>query len=237
MCTVSFYKTAQQTIITSNRDEHIERPLALAPQKRVHGAQTVYYPIDPKANGTWFGVKNNGTVLVLLNGADVKHVSKPPYRKSRGLILLEMLSSNSVLKTWHEMDLSDIEPFTIIAFLDKQLWQLRWNSTQKNTLELDANRPHIWSSATLYDELAVRKRETWFTKFIAQKKETITANDCFDFHTKTELEDSQNGLIINRNQSMLTQNVTQCVITHNSFVLTHYTCATNEKTTIIESIC
>ncbi len=32
---------------------------------------------------------------------------------------------------------------------------------------LNANKPHIWSSVTLYDPAAIRKRENWFNKWIS----------------------------------------------------------------------
>jgi hypothetical protein len=44
----------------------------------------VIYPKDPKAGGTWYVVDENGTVLVLLNGAEEKHTIKLSYRKKPG---------------------------------------------------------------------------------------------------------------------------------------------------------
>ena len=47
MCTVSFYPDNSKVIITSNIDEHINRPLAIAPKRESYGAKTLYYPKDP----------------------------------------------------------------------------------------------------------------------------------------------------------------------------------------------
>jgi hypothetical protein len=43
--------------------------------------QERYLSKDPKAGGTWYVVDEKGTVLVLLNGANEKHVAGLNYRK------------------------------------------------------------------------------------------------------------------------------------------------------------
>ena len=87
MCTVSFVKTANKIIITSNRDESVIRLNAIHPQVDTINDKKVIYPKDLKAGGTWYAVDEKGTVLVLLNGADEKHQAQPPDRESRGEIV------------------------------------------------------------------------------------------------------------------------------------------------------
>ncbi|MFZ4544733.1 MAG: NRDE family protein [Saprospiraceae bacterium] len=234
MCTVSFYRDDNQTIITSNRDEHKDRPLALLPRKVVTGESITYYPIDQQSNGTWFAVKNNGNVLVLLNGAERKHIPNPPYRESRGLVLLDLVNSGNLLQKWNVINLLNIEPFTVIAFVDDQLFQIRWNEVEKKTIKLDTNRSYIWSSATLYSDDIISKREGWFSEFLNQKKGDICADDLISFHTHTQKNDIQNGLVMNRNHSMLTKNITQCAITKNNFTLTHFDLICREKSIITD---
>jgi len=74
MCTVSFIPSGSQYIITSNRDEHISRPLALQPQEETIGNVKILFPKDAKAGGTWFALSENGSVAVLLNGGFVNHL-------------------------------------------------------------------------------------------------------------------------------------------------------------------
>ncbi|MEO8255623.1 MAG: NRDE family protein, partial [Flavobacterium sp.] len=123
MCTVSFVCINDTIIITSNRDEKIIRPSAIPPQSYTLNGKNIIYPKDQKAGGTWYVVDEKGTVLVLLNGADEKHEVKLPYRKSRGQIVLEIISSYSPKEFWDEIDLNNIEPFTLVLFQDKQLFQ------------------------------------------------------------------------------------------------------------------
>lgn len=234
MCTVSFYKDTEKVVITHNRDEHISRPLALDPQKILMGNKIVYCPIDPKSNGTWFALENIGNVFVLLNGAEKKHTSSPPYKKSRGLILLDIVASENFLKTWKEIDLYNIEPFTIIAFVNYKLFQLRWNENEKLLVRLETEKAHIWSSTTLYSDEIIKKREIWFSEFLIQKQQIFSSNDFINFHNSKN--DLQNGLIINRNQQILTKNITQCEIKKNEFTLTHFDLIRDKKTVINDFI-
>lgn len=232
MCTVSFYKDKDQVIITSNRDENTKRPLALPPRKMVLKNAAVYCPIDPLHNGTWFTVNQTGNVLVLLNGAEKKHIPNPPYKKSRGLILLEIADTEDIIEKWQSVDLQLIENFTIVSYFNGNLIQFRWNGINKSQITLDKNKAHIWSSTTLYDQDTITRREAWFHDFLANKKNGVTGKDFFNFHTNTKNNDKHNGLIINRANEMLTKNVTQVVINQNRFTLEHVDLITNNSATI-----
>lgn len=236
MCTVTYYRNTQGTIITSNRDEHIDRPLANAPGKNVFDNCVLYYPTDPVASGTWFGVKNNGNTYVLLNGADKKHVSNPPYRMSRGLVLLDIMKHDYPLQCWNGIDLLNIEPFTIIVSTPQLLHQLRWNGNIKQQINLDPNQYHIWSSATLYSDEIIHQREQWFFTFLQNKNYSLTSKDLIDFHTNTHKMDKQNGLIINRNQTLLTKNVTQSSVANGGFTITHFDLIKDTKSIISDRI-
>lgn len=134
MCTVSFVATNDAFIITSNRDEKVIRPSAIPPKKYHINGKDILFPKDPKAGGTWYAVDAQGTVLVLLNGAAEKHEVQLPYRKSRGLIVLDMISNPSPKEFWEEINLENIEPFTLVLFQNQALFQLRWNGMEKERL-------------------------------------------------------------------------------------------------------
>ncbi|HCQ13821.1 NRDE family protein [Flavobacterium sp.] len=220
MCTVSFVFSNGKAILTHNRDEKIARPSAIEPQKYSINNKDIYFPKDPKAGGTWYAVAQNGTTIVLLNGADEKHQLKPSYRKSRGLIVLDLISSNSPIEAWKSIDLSAIEPFTLVLFQDSKLYQLRWNEVEKTTLNLDVSQNHIWSSSTLYPKDIREKRANWFHTFLDTKPE-VDEVEMFNFHRYTEGENQENGLIINRNNVMKTLSITQSVIEKNNIVLSY----------------
>lgn len=93
MCTVTFVPSAKGAIITSNRDEMVMRPHAAMPAWEQWGTGRILFPKDGLAGGTWIGMHENGAVMVLLNGAFVRHQHLPPYRRSRGLVFLDILGA------------------------------------------------------------------------------------------------------------------------------------------------
>lgn len=221
MCTVSFVCSNDKIIITSNRDEKVIRPSAIPPKKHTVNGKYIIFPKDPKAGGTWYVVDENGTVLVLLNGADEKHKVQLPYRKSRGLIVLDVIGSNSPKEFWDEIDLDNIEPFTLVLFQNNELFQLRWNGIKKEAIVLDATKNHVWSSSTLYPKEVREKRSDWFFNFLERKTE-ISESDMLHFHKYTEEKNQENGLVINRNEELKTLSITQSVIEKNKVSIMYY---------------
>ena len=227
MCTVTFVRSADKTIITSNRDEEVLRP-AIAPKNYLINNKKIIFPKDPRAGGTWYAVDEHANVVVLLNGAAEKHLWNPPYRKSRGLIVLDLMGSDAPLQTWESIDLDSIEPFTLVLFEARQLYQLRWNGTKKESVSLDANRNYIWSSATLYPKNIREQRAEWFNKFL-DTNPGISAAEMFGFHRYTENENIQNGLVINRNGNLRTLSITQTVIEKNKVAMIHHDLVAHEQ--------
>ncbi|MEO8517167.1 MAG: NRDE family protein [Flavobacterium sp.] len=220
MCTVSFVNSNGKYIITSNRDEKVARPKAIEPKNYLINDKKVFYPKDSKAGGTWYAVDEKAHILVLLNGAKEKHVHRLDYRKSRGLIALDLIGQESIITAWSTIDLENIEPFTLVVFENQNLYQLQWNEIEKETVLLDKSNNYIWSSSTLYAEDVREKRKQWFYEFIASK-EVVTNLDMFDFHRHTDKDNLENGLIINRNNILMTLSITQTVIEQNKVLLTH----------------
>jgi len=227
MCTVSFVNVNGKIIITSNRDEKIIRPNAIEPKNYLINNKNIIFPKDSKAGGTWYAIDEHSNILVLLNGADEKHILKDSYRKSRGLIVLELISSVSPLQEWKNIDLQNIEPFTIVLFENQKLYQLRWNEKEKETTALNTNQSHIWSSSTLYSKEIREKRANWFSTFLDTKPE-VNEEELFNFHRYTETENKEHGLVINRNDILKTLSITQTVIETNKVAI-HYADLIAEK--------
>ena len=221
MCTVSFVASNGKTIITSNRDEKVIRPSAIAPKNYLVNNKNIIFPKDPKAGGTWFAVDESGTILVLLNGANEKHTVKPSYRKSRGLIVLDIISSLSPKDFWQEINLENIEPFTLVLFQNNELFQLRWDGKDKECISLDTKKNHVWSSVTLYPKGIRENRDDWFHSFL-DSNSTVSETEMLHFHRHTENDNPENGLVINRNDELKTLSITQSVIEKNKVTILHY---------------
>ncbi len=220
MCTVSFVSTGGSVIITSNRDENIQRETAAAPAFEQLKNIKIIFPKDTRAGGTWFAAGDNGVVTVLLNGAFVKHYPSPPYRKSRGLVLLDIIASDEPFLFFNEMDLANIEPFTVILYQTGNLHELKWDGKQKHVLQLDVQQNHIWSSATLYTDEVIGHRKNLFDRFIADTG-TITSASVYHFHNNNN-RDEENGFVINRQTGMKTFSITQALIQDNSINFIHH---------------
>ena len=220
MCTVSFVRSGDKIILTSNRDEQVLRP-AIAPKNYLVNNTNIVFPKDPRAGGTWCAVAENANVLVLLNGAYEKHQWNPPYRKSRGLVVLDLISAQSPIQNWQSIGLDDIEPFTLVLYEQTQLFELRWDGAQKDAAKLDTSRNYVWSSATLYPKAVRERRAQWFYRFLDANPQ-VDAAQMFDFHRYTENEDLQYGLVINRGEKLKTLSITQAVIEKNKVAMVHH---------------
>ena len=230
MCTVTFVNSSGKIIITSNRDEKVLRPKAIEPKNYLIHHKNVFFPKDSKAGGTWYAVDENANVIVLLNGAAVKHVPKNHYRKSRGLILLDLIGSECITRYWNSIDLDDIEPFTLVVLENMELFQLRWDGEAKESIQLDETQSYIWSSSTLYPMEIRERRAQWFSAFLAGRQ-TVSESGMMDFHRYTEEGNPENGLVINRNEILKTLSITQTVIEKNKVVLRHLDLIQNEQFT------
>lgn len=234
MCTVSFFQNEEGVIITSNRDENLSRSAALAPHTYDVAGQRLSFPKDTQHQGTWFCVNNHSKdVGVLLNGAATKHVSQPPYRRSRGLVVLDLFSQQQLVQAWHGIDLDQIEPFTLVVFANATLYQWQWNGSNKTTHVLPTNQAHIWSSATLYSPEVRQMRQQWFSDFVHTTPPPITASKVLHFHTHTQAHNRENGLLMQRqSHNISTQSVTQYVAKNDQAHLTHLNVLNNELTTL-----
>jgi uncharacterized protein with NRDE domain len=219
MCTVSFVRVNDAVIITSNRDEHIQRENANAPGFHQLQNKKIIFPEDARAGGTWFAAADSGVVAVLLNGAFKKHIAQPPYRKSRGLILLEIVEADEPLSFFNVLDLHNIEPFTIVLHQPGLLHELRWDGNDKYKKALNITGSYIWSSATLYTDAVIEHRKNLFDRFM-HSPAVITAATIHDFHAGNN-GDAENGFVINRQTGMKTFSITQAVVQNGTVNFLH----------------
>ena len=157
-------------------------------------------------------MKENGDAAVLLNGAFICHKAEPPYRLSRGIVFLDILATNRPSLTFTKIDLREIEPFTIVLFENNCLYEFRWDGNEKYCCQLSVNRASIWSSATLYDGLVIKKREQWFASFLNTHTHP-TQQDMLHFHRFTGDGDNHNDLVMTRDGMHSTVSITSILLT------------------------
>lgn len=221
MCTVTFVpKPNNGFILTSNRDEAPGRE-TISPEMYTEEGVQLLYPKDALAGGTWIGVSEMKRVVTLMNGGFVTHRRKASYRKSRGLVVKDLLKTQSIKAEIDNYNFDDIEPFTVIVVEWKnevQLFQLVWDGSESHFSEQPLS-PQIWSSSPLYPENLKKKREQWFSEFLFENVR-LSEKDLLEFHKTAGEGDLNNNLVMDRGM-VRTKSITQIVKKDNT-VKMHY---------------
>ncbi|MBK6998312.1 MAG: NRDE family protein [Lewinellaceae bacterium] len=118
MCTVTYLPRPSGFILTHNRDEAPSRSSQSIVREKTPGGKTLLFPRDTLAGGTWIATSREGRTACLLNGAFVLHKRELPYRRSRGLILLDFFDWENPDIFFERYDFERVEPFTML-FLSK----------------------------------------------------------------------------------------------------------------------
>ena len=207
MCTVTYIPQGPEGfILTSNRDEQPSRSTQGIVREDYFGQQLLF-PRDSGAGGTWIAASSHNRLICLLNGAFERHDRTPPYRMSRGIMVLEFFQQANVRDFIRKYDFSDIEPFTLVIVDKGQLWEVRWNGETLFPRDIDPSQMHIWSSATLYDQQMRAKREQWFAEW-QSRHAAIQLRHILDFHQNAGEGDPWVDVVMNREGIVRTVSIT-----------------------------
>lgn len=207
MCTVTYLPYHEKGfILTSSRDESPLRQTSVAPVREIINGQEITYPKDQKAGGTWVASAEKAT-LCLLNGAFEKHRHQPLYRHSRGRVVLDYFQFEDTDAFLSDYKLTDIEPFTLVIVEEQRLLEMRWDEQRRHVREWNRCEPRLWSSVTLYDELARKKRDSWFREWLA-KHPHYSIEDIRHFHRTGGEGDAENSILMNRQNLVRTVSLT-----------------------------
>ncbi|MCP4522048.1 MAG: NRDE family protein [Cytophagales bacterium] len=218
MCTVTYLpQEDNQYILTSNRDEVSVRKTTF-PHIYPFDNYSLLGPQDTKAGGTWIATSNQNMTVCLLNGAFQKHIPKPPYRQSRGQIVLDAFKFGTAQEFIENYSFEGTENFTLVLVYNQKgkeaLHELRWDGEKLYHAILDRNKAYIWASSTLYSNEIVTQRKEWFAEFIETKEATL--ENIRNFHQFGGNGDQQNGLQISRDNSLQTVSITSVVSSEQS---------------------
>lgn len=230
MCTVTFISVDDRVFITSNRDESPGRHAENLVTKHLTADQAIHFPLDETSGGSWVALADQGRAVCLLNGGYESFIPDPPYRLSRGLIVLEAAATNEPEHFLTSFPLNDIAPFTLLVYEHPVLWELVWDGTHKHIQQVSADQPMIWSSATLYppDVRAWRKSlfEEWLNETSERNRESIIS-----FHQMAN-GDSENDFIMNRNEVVKTLSITSIDLSDDVGSIYHLELATGSAAEI-----
>lgn len=157
MCTLAIYfQTIPETplLVAANRDEFLDR--AAVDPRPIAAAPWVVAGQDLAAGGTWFGLNQHGMVVGVLNRRSAG--SPDPSRRSRGLLCLEILQTNSVDNAVRQVRREDPENYNGFNLLIADAEQAYVASTARDRLELTALPPglHLITNLALNDPTCPR---------------------------------------------------------------------------------
>lgn len=197
MCTVSiFYKGNNDFVLTSNRDEAPNRK-ALSPSFYTIKNTKVLMPKDELSGGSWIGASANNRVVCLLNGGFEIHKRASEYRKSRGIVVSDLLSFEDINDA-QKYNYTNIEPFTIVIAdwnTGLKFYEIVWDGIEAHFNQLSLT-DHIWSSSTLYTKEKKQARRHWFEVFKAEN--ILSSKTLLEFHKTAGKSNLDFGVIMDR---------------------------------------
>lgn len=139
--------------------------------------------MDLVSGGSWIYYSELYACCVL-NGAYTKHKHRPPYRMSRGLLILELLKYNSIDEFVSEIELNAIEPFTMIMLglhsTEKKI--LVWDGREKFVENHSADELIVRSSTPLYSE---EEKQAHFNAF--RDLDELSDKAVYELHDKLKM--------------------------------------------------
>lgn len=209
MCTVTYIPNRSGFTLTHNRDEAPSRSSVSISRNNENPDNPIVFPRDSKAGGTWFAMSESGKTVCLLNGAFVRHHHNPPYKRSRGLMVLDFFEYDNPDRFFSEYDLEGMEPFTLIFARQGVLTELRWDEHRRHITQLPPDQPRFWCSSTLYTPEIQILREKVFLDWL-QKNKRKTPRDITRLHLSGSVNDPANNFVMLRDR-VRTVSITQVV--------------------------
>lgn len=221
MCTVTYIPQKDSGfIITSSRDEKSPRNARMLKNSSVDDFKLIF-PVDPLSGGTWIGCSELGRTCCLLNGGKTKHERKPSYRRSRGLVLTDLLSAYSLKDKIKYYDFTGIEPFTMIIIDHNDVnnyLELVWDENKKHISYSDRSVPKIWSSATIYSMVERKYKSELFEIFLRNNSDSENISN-FHFLPENILSVSDTSI---KNYKPITVSITQITGNSNEAEIKHH---------------
>lgn len=178
MCTVSWIHEDRGYQLFCNRDERLTRKAASDPQILSRDGVRFLAPIDGDSRGTWLATNEFGVTVCLLNGTG------GPGRRSRGLLVLDIASAESIAALHDRIqrfDLAPFGPFTLAVLAPaKPTMIIEWDGRQKNVLPPGGARMPLISSS--FDPAQVADRRRQELTHVVHRAGALNPTALFMFH-------------------------------------------------------
>ncbi len=208
MCTVTYLPISRgQFVLTHNRDVE---PTRFAQQivLRSERKPQIIFPQDPWAGGTWIAASEHGRCFSIMNGAFKPHMRLQKYRMSRGQLSLKIFNYLQVEDFFEEVDLVEIEPFTMIVMDNNKIFEFRWDGERRFLQSKNPDVPHIWAAAPLYDNYWQDRRRKWYEEWLARYPNP-GPQEMMTFHKSAGDGDPAYDMVMQRPPYVATVSITQ----------------------------
>jgi len=196
--------------LTSNRDESPSRQSEGLTSTHQPDQYSIYFPLDKDSGGSWVALSETGRAACLLNGGYESFIPNPPYRMSRGQVVMDAIKAENAFTFVETYDFDRIAPFTLLIDEKDTFTELVWDGVEKHICSLPTDKPHIWSSATLYPPEVRAWRKSLFEKWISEQK-SFDIESIIQFHRMAN-GDEENGFVMNRNEIVRTLSITNIAL-------------------------
>ena len=213
MCIVTYFPNSDGFIFSSNRDENHNRP-TLEPAFYAQPS-TLMYPKDLDHGGTWFAVDSKQKQLFcVLNatGQQPKNVKKI----SRGQLPIKLLLGDKTILS--PARLSAIAPFQLISinfWESPNLEHFHWDGIRFTKTLIDASKPHIWCSNTLY---TAKKALDLKTDYKNKSSGFRKWNDLISFHENVA-QPLNNTVFLKKDKALQTISITSLILQNKTIEL------------------
>ena len=193
----------------------------------------IHYPLDVESDGSWIALSDDARAVCLLNGGFIPFIPSPPYRLSRGQVVVDAAVVDEPISFVETYNLEGIAPFTLLIFEKNIFLETVWDGFKRHIRELPVDKPQLWSSVTLYPPEIRAWRNEIFHQWVSERtkydRESIMAFHCM------KKGDSVNDFIMNREEVVKTLSVTSIQLQKNKGSMLHLDLEKNTREEVLIS--
>lgn len=192
MCTLSLFRSDNGYRIFMNRDERHDRAPESPPQI-ISAHKGITGPIDPVSGGTWIAYNAHGYWGALLNGYTPRPDNIPPSSKSRGGIIIDLLSADDPLSAMQALDPHPYENFRLVIGNDKTHLMMRWDGVSYKEADFIATHNDeifFTTSSSWQQDVVMDIRKELFESWLGNNTDDVNSIPSFHYSTEPDLKSS-----------------------------------------------
>ena len=233
MCTVTVVPHEHGVRLLCNRDEQRTRLAALPPRIHDLDGQRALFPVDPPGRGTWVGVNDDGLIVALLNLRATSSTTCGATKRSRGLIVLELLRCTSLqqaVSVAAALDAARFGPFRAVMVHRGRLAAATGSGTGSvHCAQWLLDAPALFTSSSLGDTVVESPRRRLFERLVLQNRPAGWLHGQAEYHRHRWPHRPEISVRMER-QDALTVSRTQIDVTDDGRQLRYEAPVTNHMT-------